>query len=85
MVPAGQRLYHVNRLKRRNPPCAAPPLSSFPVGKKLDTTQKGAPQGGFLLLSLFNRKILAIDEFEKSSAFSLRIADKNGCISQLLV
>ena len=23
----------VNRNKRRNPPCAAPPLSSFPIGK----------------------------------------------------
>ena len=40
-------------MKRRNPPCAAPPLSSFPMGKKLDTTQRGASQGGFLLLSLF--------------------------------
>ena len=23
----------INRMKRRNPPCAAPPLSSFPMGK----------------------------------------------------
>ena len=45
--------FHVNRPKRRNPPCAAPPLSSFPMGKKLDTTQRGASQGGFLLLGLF--------------------------------
>ena len=43
----------INGPKRRNPPCAAPPLSSFPMGKKLDTTQRGASQGGFLLLGLF--------------------------------
>ena len=42
----------INRLKRRNPSCAAPPLL-FSHGKKLDTTQRGASQGGFLLLSLF--------------------------------
>ena len=45
----------INRLKRRNPPCAAPSLSSFPMGKKLDTTERGAVQGGFLLLVLFIR------------------------------
>ena len=43
----------LNRMKRRNPPCTAPPLSSFPMGKKLDTTQRGASQGGFLLFILF--------------------------------
>ena len=51
--PTGIDNHYVNRPKRRNPPCAAPPLSSFPMGKKLDTTQRGAPHGGFLLLSLF--------------------------------
>ena len=43
-------------MKRSNPPCAAPPLSSFPMGKKLDTTQRGAAQGGFLLFILFTRR-----------------------------
>ena len=45
--------WQLNRMKRRNPPCAAPPLSSFPMGKKHDTTQRGASQGGFLLFILF--------------------------------
>ena len=47
------RFHVVNRPKRRNQPCAAPSLSSFPMRKKLDTTQRGASQGGLLLLGLF--------------------------------
>ena len=53
-LPWGSNIpYIINIPKRRNPPCAAPPLSSFPMGKKLDTTQRGAAQGVFLLLGLF--------------------------------
>ena len=34
-------------------------LSSFPMGKKLNTTQRGASQGGFLLLGLFRTQLSA--------------------------
>ena len=57
--------YIVNRMKRRNPPCAAPPLSSFPMGKKLDTTQRGASQGVFLLFILFIGSIWPLSIFKK--------------------
>ena len=37
------------------------PLSPlFPWGKKLDTTQRGASQGGFLLLGLFISKSICV-------------------------
>ena len=49
----GSKVYIINRPKRRNPPCAAPSLSSFPMGKKLDTTQRGASQGGIFLLGQY--------------------------------
>ena len=43
----------LNINKRKNIPCAAPSLSSFPMGKKLNTTQRGAAQGILVLLFLF--------------------------------
>ena len=46
-------IYLININKRTNVPSAAPSLSSFPMGKKLNTTQRGATQGTFVLLFLF--------------------------------
>ena len=43
----------INIDKRRMVPFAAPSLSSFSMGKKLNTTERGAAQGSFLLLFLF--------------------------------